>query len=153
MRSLILLLILIPLCSVAQPCGLVVKVYDGDTFTLLFSDSTIRRIRLHGIDCPALNQPFGRPAQQRAYKILINKRICIDSTDTDFYGRTIAIVPMGNTTLNELLLSEGLAWHYKKYDKNPVWAELETTARHNRKGLWRDEQPVEPWVWRKNKKK
>ncbi len=41
--------------------ALVVGVHDGDTIAVLRDRQRIR-VRLHGIDCPELGQPFGRPA-------------------------------------------------------------------------------------------
>jgi endonuclease YncB( thermonuclease family) len=43
--------------------ALVVGVHDGDTITVLRDRQRIR-VRLHGIDCPELGQPFGRPAKR-----------------------------------------------------------------------------------------
>jgi len=58
---------------------------------------------------------------------------------------------MDGINFNEKLLEAGLAWHFKKYDKNPAWAKLEETARKNKRGLWVNANPVQPWEWRKRK--
>lgn len=159
MRS-ILFLLLLPLPCFAQLCGKVVSVHDGDTFTLLVDGKRQVKVRLHGIDCPERGQAFGNAAREYVANLIAGRRVCIDSTDTDRYGRVIAIVPTPcpspkgcpPTSINERLLADGLAWHYKKYDKNPEWAKLEDIARRNKKGLWQQPNPVIPWEWRKNKK-
>jgi micrococcal nuclease len=65
------------------------------------------------------------------------------------YGRTIGMVTIDGVNVNEKLLEAGLAWHYKKYDKNPEWAKLEEQARIDKKGLWIQPNPIPPWEWRK----
>lgn len=51
------------------------------------------------------------------------------------------------------MIKQGMAWHYKKYSSDPVYAKLESEARNNRVGLWQDKNPIAPWLWRENKKK
>lgn len=55
------------------------------------------------------------------------------------------------TNLNEALLKAGLAWHFKKYDTNAAWANIEREARAAKLGLWIDPNPIAPWDWRKIK--
>ena len=47
------------------------------------------------------------------------------------------------------MLKQGLAWHYKEYDRNSLYARLEEEAKQDGRGLWSDERAVAPWVWRK----
>ena len=56
-----------------------------------------------------------------------------------------------SVNVNEELLKEGLAWHYKTYDKSPLWAAMEIRARNEKKGLWIMPNIV-PWEWRKNER-
>jgi endonuclease YncB( thermonuclease family) len=156
-----LLLLLLAFCSCnsetstspGEITGKVVAVSDGDTFTLLLQGSEQEKVRLYGIDCPEKNQPFGQRAKQRLSEMIFGKEVRIDRTDKDRYGRTIAKVwtPEG-TLVNEMLLSEGLAWHYDQYDKNEDWEQLEEKAHKKRAGLWSEPNPVAPWEWRKNKR-
>jgi endonuclease YncB( thermonuclease family) len=45
--------------------GIVVKVSDGDTITVLDSDKVQHRVRIAGIDAPEKNQPFGNASRKR----------------------------------------------------------------------------------------
>ncbi len=51
----------------------------------------------------------------------------------------------------------GLAWHYKKYageqseEDRERYSFAEIEARAKRAGLWRDAEPVAPWVWRRGR--
>ena len=51
----------------------------------------------------------------------------------------------------------GLAWHYKKYQKEQspedraLYSAMEVEAREVKRGLWHDPAPVPPWEHRKRK--
>lgn len=138
--------------QVAAITGRVVAVADGDTFTLLVNGKRQLKIRLHGIDCPEKKQDFGQVAKDFTSKQVFGKTVTVKPTDTDRYGRTIAIVLLADQiSLNELLLKNGLAWHYLQYDKNPNWNKLEQSARKKKIGLWRQPNAVAPWTFRHNK--
>lgn len=133
--------------------GKVVKVADGDTFTLLDADNQQVRVRLHGIDCPERAQPYGNVARQYLSTLVFGKQVGVEEMDTDRYGRVVGIVHVDGKVVNEELLKEGLAWHYTEYDDNPDWARLQADARRQGRGLWQDKRPVEPWNWRKRGRK
>jgi micrococcal nuclease len=130
--------------------GKVVSITDGDTFTILTQQNRQFKIRLYGIDCPERRQDFGNVAKQRLSELIFRKFVYVKKTDVDRYGRTVAIVLDENKNcVNELLLKEGLAWHYIKYDGNPNWQLMEDSARMNGIGLWSATNPIPPWLWRK----
>lgn len=155
-RYLIIALLLFGLnaqAQVANLTGKVVAVADGDTFTLLVNGNRQQKIRLHGVDCPEKRQDFGQVAKDFTSKQVFGKTITVKPTDIDRYGRTIAIVLLPDqVSLNELLLKNGLAWHYTQYDKNPHWYKLEQIARKNKVGLWRQPNAVAPWTFRHTKR-
>ncbi|HEY9116207.1 MAG TPA: thermonuclease family protein [Roseivirga sp.] len=130
--------------------GKVVAVADGDTFTLLTDDNKQIRVRLHGIDCPEKGQDFGAKAKQFTSRLVFNKWITVHQTDRDRYGRIVAIIPINGTTLNEMLLRNGLAWHYCKYDKREDWHYLQDSASAVKVGLW-SMPSIAPWEYRKSK--
>jgi endonuclease YncB( thermonuclease family) len=130
--------------------GKVIGVHDGDTFTLLDENHVQYKIRLHGIDCPELKQAYGKAAKQFASDLIFGRDLYVETTSKDRYGRWIGIVKLpGNTSLNEELLKAGLAWHYTKYDQNPIWAKWEIEARKNKIGLWQESNQIAPWTYRK----
>ena len=69
----------------------VIRIVDGDSLHVLHNNQDIT-IRLEGIDCPELGQPFGRNAKQAASDLAFNKTITVQPTGTDKYGRTLANV-------------------------------------------------------------
>lgn len=128
--------------------GKVVSVTDGDTIKVL-KDGKQVKIRLASIDCPEKGQPYGHAATKFTSNMVAGNVVKIWSTDTDRYGRTVAFVFVGDKNLNKELLSAGLAWHYKKYSRDPELAKLEFAARSKRIGLWAESNPVSPWEWRR----
>jgi micrococcal nuclease len=129
--------------------GKVVSVSDGDTITIL-KDQTQIKIRLNGIDCPEKKQDFGQVAKNFTSDLCFGKEVTIKSFGEDRYGRTIAdvILPDGRI-LNQELVKAGLAWHYKKYSKDTVLAEMEINARKEKIGLWKQGNEIAPWEFRK----
>jgi len=101
------------------------------------------------IDCPEKSQPYGQKAKQFTADMVAGKTVKVWETDTDRYGRIVGFVFVGDKNLNKELLSAGLAWHYKKYSRDPELAKLEFEARSAKIGLWSEVSPVVPWEWRK----
>lgn len=46
------------------------------------------------------------------------------------------------------MLKHGHAWFNDRYSSDLVLAIKERTAREKKLGLWQDEKPTAPWVWR-----
>jgi len=149
-RLLPLLLACLAAAAAAGWQGRVVAIADGDTLTVLRGRQQVK-VRLYGIDCPELGQPFGRRARQRAAELAFGQTVAVRPESRDRYGRTVAwVVLPGGRTLNEILVAEGLAWHYRRYaPRAGQLAELEQQARAARRGLWQDPSPVPPWNWRR----
>jgi len=144
---LITLVIILPAILFAWD-GKVVSVTDGDTIKVL-KDGKQVKIRLASIDCPEKGQPYGNAAKKFTADLVAGKVVKIWPTDTDRYGRTVAFVFVGDTDVNKELLKAGLAWHYKKYSRDPELAMLEFEARSKKVGLWKEPDPVPPWKWRR----
>lgn len=171
-----LLITLILLCYTSLCCaetliGTATHIYDGDTF-ILQADNRYHRIRLASIDAPELNQPYGLEAARLLRKLVYNKTVIAQVIDTDIYGRKVAKVyvstkgtgdfgrkqplspvPMAELPVAELLLEQGAAWHYGRYDiyneEYDLYQRLERRSRTNKVGLWAQDRPVPPWAWRK----
>jgi len=151
-RLLILLFLFSESCATHYITGKVVRVADGDTFTLL-TEGEQQRIRLYGVDCPERGQPYNRVATSFTKEMLSLGRVKVKEMDVDRYGRIVGMVYIADTiNLNERLLEAGLAWHYTTYDNNPIWADKELAARKAGRGLWVEPDVIAPWHWRNEKK-
>ncbi|WP_083760678.1 thermonuclease family protein [Robiginitalea biformata] len=134
--------------KIEELTGRVVGITDGDTFTLLKHDSTTVKIRLASIDCPERKQAYSAKAKEFVSNAIFGKEVRVEIQSFDRYRRAIALVYYGRKCLNEELLKNGFAWHYKKYSKDARLQSMEDKARKLRRGLWADAHPVAPWNWR-----
>lgn len=128
-------------------------VADGDSFVVRNNRSKLS-IRLWGIDAPEYDQPHSQASKDALQRLLSNKNLRIIPKDIDKYGRIVAIVNVGNISVNSALVANGSAWVHDYYCKEPVclhWYKLEEKARINKSGLWREKNPIEPWVWKSKK--
>lgn len=164
MRLLFLVIFLFP-CSIfaADLTGRVVGVRDGDTLTVLV-EQVRHEIRLSGIDAPERGQPYGNVAKQHLTDLVLNKQVRVEGDKTDRYGRIVGKVWVQspdcpacgkNLDVNLGLLTVGLAWWYRFYiaeqsDEDRARYEFaEYEAKSKKAGLWKDEDSVAPWDWRK----
>jgi endonuclease YncB( thermonuclease family) len=129
--------------------GLVVKIADGDTLTLLTGSNEKIKVRLAGIDTPERKQPFGSEAKQALSKLVFQKKALIEVETKDRYGRTVGIVFVDGQNINYELVRQGMAWVYRKYTNDEILYELEAQAKTKKTGLWADAKPIAPWSWRK----
>lgn len=137
--------------------GRVVGVSDGDTLTLLVDKRPVK-IRVAGIDAPEKSQPFGRRAKMAMSTCAYGKQAEVEWTKVDLYGRAIGKVVVDGLDCGLSLISQGLAWHYKAYqreqarDDQASYAQAEIDARAGKMGLWSDENAQPPWEFRRQKK-
>lgn len=152
-KLLFFLLLLLPSLGLTQTTltAIVVGVKDGDTVVVIDSVNNQTTLRLAEVDCPEKNQPFGTKAKQFTSDQIYLKTIKYIITDTDRYGRSIAMIfyDSDNKYLSAEIIKAGMGWHYKKYSTSKELQDLEITAKKNKKGLWIDSNPVEPSAWRK----
>lgn len=134
--------------------GKCVAVADGDTATVLLEDNTEAKLRFWGIDAPEKSQDFGQVSKKRLSDLIYDKPVRVEVQDKDRYSRYVAKVYQGNVYVNERMVKDGLAWHYKQYaPKDKELAAAEQGARQSKKGLWQQPNPTAPWDYRKNPKK
>ena len=139
--------------------GKVIGVADGDTITILVVEGTTktpRKIRMNGIDAPEKAQAFGNRSKEAMSDLAYGKETEADCRKVDRY------VCVAGVDVGLKLIEQGLAWHYKAYQRDQKPADrvgydiAETEAREARRGLWRDlgtnAPPVPPWEWRKAKR-
>jgi endonuclease YncB( thermonuclease family) len=137
--------------------GLVIKVTDGDTITILNTNKEQFKIRLSGIDAPESTQAFGNVSKQSLSELVAGKVVTVDYNKRDKYGRIIGKVLLEDNDINLEQVKRGLAWHYKQYEREQdiedrsFYAQEEYLARKDRLGLWNDKNPIAPWEYRKIK--
>jgi micrococcal nuclease len=129
----------------------VIGIHDGDTIKVL-KDNRQLKIRLYGIDCPEKRQAFGKKAKQFTSNFVYGRDLIIKKINRDRYGRTIALVYVGNKCLNAELIKNGYAWVYLDYCHKSFcsqWIKYQNRAKNRRRGLWAQPNPLAPWKFRK----
>ena len=129
--------------------GKVVSVIDGNTVEVMTTENDTVRIIFHGIDCPEIDQDYGEKARRHLEKMILEKNVTIDIQGKDRWGNRLAIILINGEIDPRLeMLEQGLAW---TAERNPI-SELESLrekAEEKNKGLWREQNPTPPWVFRR----
>jgi endonuclease YncB( thermonuclease family) len=145
----LLALVFIGQTPAAEWSGTCCAVHDGDTLSVK-SDAGKQRIRLYGVDCPELVQPFGCEAIFFTCKAVCGKKVRVIQVDTDVHDRVVAWVWYGDRCLNKELVRAGLAWWFRRYaPSNQELAGLERESRKDKRGLWSATDPIPPWRFRR----
>jgi endonuclease YncB( thermonuclease family) len=126
------------------------RVVDGDTVHVFYQDE-VYKIRLTEIDAPERDQPYGSNSTEYLKSLLKEGMVDVDISGTDRYGRKLGRLYWQGIDINRELVSAGYAWVYDQYVTDKSFYENQSKARNSKKGLWEDQNPLEPWNWRKLK--
>jgi len=134
-----------------QPlCGKVITVIDGNKIEILTDQGEKLLIKLSEVDSPELGQEFGDEALAYTSKFCLNKMVEIDVVGKDRKGIRLGIVRLRNgKQLNTSLLKSGLAWYSHHCIDLCEMKLIETKAKKKKLGLWIDENPTPPWIYRR----
>jgi endonuclease YncB( thermonuclease family) len=136
----------------AEYIARVITVHEGDRLTI-YHDGRTETIRLQGIDCPELKQPYGKKAKQVMEAYVGAREVVVRSVQRDRQGSVLAeVLLMDGRSVALELVKEGLAWSRGGLNKGQNLADEEELARAAGKGLWADPDPVPPWKWKAPKK-
>lgn len=152
-KTLILIFLLSNISFANDITGKVISIADGDTLTILTSDKKQVKIRLAHIDAPEKKQDFGEKSKQNLANLCFGKNAIAKIQSKDRYKRLIAEVFCDGENANLQQVKSGLAWHYKTYSKNKIYANAELEAKEQNLGLWILKNPMPPWKFRKSKKR
>ena len=130
----------------------VVAVNDGDTVRVIpKGGSTPFKVRLHGIDAPELDQPFGEESRDSLAALLAGKSILVDVLCVDRYGRQVGILHEGNprNSFNKQMVEEGMAYNWPSYGMLYGGNNAQVRERKARVGIWATfGGEVRPWSHR-----
>lgn len=136
----------------------VLSIHDGDSITARrvgAKQEKPHKVRIYGIDCPELGQPWGEAARDLTKQVLDGKTVeIVPAQKGKSYKREVGGIVLVSDMLvvQDALVSAGLAWVDDRFCKLPVcdlWRLHQREARAARRGLWADEAAVPPWTWRK----
>ena len=90
---------------------------DGDTLVVLDAAKTQQKIRLQGIDAPERGQAFGTKSKEHLSDLVAGQVVVVEYHDLDRYQRILGKVLLDGEDINLEQVSSGMAWHYKKYQR------------------------------------
>ena len=143
-----------PPSSLARTEGFVIpdSIIDGDSFRLRG-----RRIQLHGIDAPELDQicevkgqkvACGQFSRQALIKLTVGVLVQCDRLDTDPNGYDDSRCSADGLDISSAMVRSGHAVAYRAHSMDYV--NDEDRAKGRKFGLWRGTFQM-PWQWRAEK--
>lgn len=129
--------------------GLVVGISDGDTLNILDNTKTLHKIRLAEIDAPEKAQDYGQVSKKSLSNLCYKKSAIAYIKTLDQYGRNVAIVYCDKQNANQYQVANGMAWVYRHYSNNQSLLQAELNARKGYIGLWKMNNPIAPWEYRR----
>ena len=133
--------------------GRCTKVSDGDTIHVVTDGNVKFKVRLDRIDAPEKDQPYGKESTAYLTSLIRGKTVRVEWVKKDQYGRVLGVVFLDKTDVNLKMVETGNAHHYSYFDKTPAYAAAESAAKEKKLGLWAAENPINPFEWRKNKRR
>jgi len=135
--------------------GKVVGISDGDTIKVLDSNKKEHKIRLMGIDAPEKKQNFGSASKQALSNYIYQREVTVEYKKKDRYQRILGKVILDKQDVCLAMISDGMAWHYKDYEKEQsktdrdLYSQAELKAREAKRGLWQDSKAIKPSEFRR----
>ena len=134
--------------------GKVVSITDGDTITVLAKDNSEHKVRLMGIDAPEKTQDFGDESKKALSNYIYQREVTVEYKKQDRYKRKVGKVILDKQDICLQMIKDGLAWHYKDYEKEQsktdrdLYRQAELKARESQIGLWQSSNPIAPSSFR-----
>ena len=146
----------VPLCLHADELRTVTVVGVSDGATIVVQDGKRKyRVRLAAIDAPEYGQPFAKSSGRHLADLTLKKQALVDCYKTDAYRRKVCRVSVVGKDVALAQLQAGLAWYFKQAEseqtasERKAYAQAEEDARSSRRGLWKLDNQVPPWEFRR----
>lgn len=137
-------------CLLAQEVT-VINCHDGDTCKVKDSKGKNFSVRFWGIDAPESKQTFGASSARHLNDLIKGKKIVLEC-EGQSYDRKVCKVIFNKQDLGEQLVRQGYAWDYIHFTKGK-YQSAQAEAQKNKRGLWYQEQPINPHCFRSPKAK
>lgn len=147
----LMLLFTTPAAAVTRFEAVVVQVKDGDSLVVERKDVKRRsEIRMAGIDAPELAQPWGIQSRTAMRRRVMGKKVTVEVTDRDRYGRLVGRVWQGRTYVNAAMTRSGDAWAFDRYLADDAIRDGQKAAKAAKRGIWSlpPEKRLPPATWR-----
>jgi len=134
--------------------GKVTDVLDGGTITLLSLNKSIK-VRLLAVAPPEKKQPYAELARKHLAELLLGKYVVVRYTGLGEGHYLNGRVLLDQVDMGAQMVRDGVAWYDVSYENDlaeterQLYAECEKAARNEKRGLWQENDPQPPWVFRK----
>ncbi len=143
--------VLVSLAFIAQSqpfTGKVVNVIDGNTLEITDEYEEVTKFILKEVDCPEIGQPKSEEARAFSADLILKKKVTVEVVGKDMWGNKLIILTLKNgNLLHEALINNGLAWASLKASEEI--SGMQQQAQQNKLGIWSDEAPTAPWIYRR----
>ena len=141
---------LIAATSYAADAYSVSYVYDGDTVKLRSAQGEFK-LRLVDIDAPERNQAYGLISRRALISLCQGPQIVVTAeiSSKDKYNRFLGKLHCNHIDASTYLAERGLAWHYARYSSDRIIYHAALNSRQQKLGLWAVNNPIAPWLWRR----
>jgi micrococcal nuclease len=123
--------------------------YDGDTVKINDAGREYK-LRITDIDAPERNQTYGLKSRRALMQFCKKASVQVHFLSTDKYQRKLGKLECNNQDASFYMLKNGHAWFYHQYSSDSALELAALEARNHKRGLWKNQHPTPPWVWRKN---
>lgn len=131
--------------------GTVSAVFDGNTLEVVTDKNESYRVVLAGIDCPELSQEYGTEAKSVLEKCVLHQKVVLFIYGKDRFKNYIGVVFLHDQEdVRIRLLTSGLAWTSEK-TPDPELESVRAAAAATKKGLWKQNNPTPPWIYRRQR--
>lgn len=145
--------------QIAGQKAVITFVGDGDSLSARTGDGKDINCRIDSIDAPEVahpgkpGQPYGEASKKTLQDMILNKEVTVrvskPATANHNYGRALCQIEIEGQNIDKKMLQEGMAWLYRRFNKDPELSRLELDAKSNGRGLWADKSPVNPEDFRR----
>ncbi len=112
---------------------LVKEIFDGDTFYL----DNQQKVRLLNFNAPELGICGSEQSKKRLEELILGKKVKLDQATTDVYGRSVALVYLGDELINMTMVKEGWGiYEGRKIDLSEQFVEASRNARDKGLGIY-----------------
>lgn len=129
----------------------VVDATAGNIVTVKAENGKELAIRFYGIGVPTLKQPLGKEAHSLLAQLLSpGTKVILTLVNEDKDGIINALVQVQDRSVNNRLVSDGLAWVDRSTCKAFFcrrWHIEEHLAQKERRGIWSLNFSTPPWQW------
>lgn len=136
--------------SIFNIFSLLMSFYVSDGDTIKEYKGSKERLRLIHIDAPESDQFFGDSSKIHLESLIKGGDCSYKTISIDRYNRPLIILYNKGQNINLKMVQDGYAWSYK-FNKEQIYIDAMLEAKKLKKGLWKYEKQVDPYIWRKLK--